>query len=793
MNIHSINTHSVAQSAYPELPLGQLPNYGELLERMFEQISCQREYDDFGNEIPGVDRLFADDFDWGNEINDDALRMTEKLMSTPFVMRENPKFPSEIKKAMNAHIVTGINVNLQQSHNSKDVLILNAGNGEDVVRVLHKGFNVRSIDMVGVTKLSNRASFAKAKFSGEVRRTTFNIEDVDQDKDFKLRDRYDVIIVHHGLHHTLQTRRGEEAFVKLLDRLSDDGLLLGDKVDLMGLDTLETHTNLPSHGIELLNYARDKCIEGMMTIRVMDTVWNDPVLTDKRIYDLVPPGYSVQLLQGQGAFDFNNNGLGGKTLSGRNFVPPSSVKHAAKTSSIRVMTYVEIRRGLKLPMVVDPGIPMEAGGRRWVDADFEDHQERYFDNFPVNRGRHFQARDISFLGEGYSMCARKGDGLRARVVIAQDGAFMQVETNPVSRKKMTNIHSHPGFLTLRLQCEYYPDSGFVELNDPIWLGPESPISFLSRLNMFDAIVRRCPWMTGIVARKRWYTSLHDAVIHEAGDEFVIMSASAPTPFERGGKFQDTAKFTKRRPTVDIFVGDKLCETYIDDGTVKRLRPDKVVQNSAQNIREVRDSIKLHDLLHIEQIEYDVELEKQDLLRIDWESGVTPSPGVVIALRYPNRHNMDLKADYIKMRLLASVGYAPPRRNLEFRGVVVDDGLPDLDFDSETGLSMKFPLELPPEIRFDKIFRIDAYDPEGAMRHAPPGPPDYLPQLPPREQWFYVRFPVRPGGLRGVKLSDRQQHRIRNFWEGKIGEHYLYVYGDEDAAVRACIILPPFRG
>lgn len=639
MNVVSAHNVPLRQELVSTLPFGILPGFGRLMEEL-SAICPMNPYDEWGNEIEGMERIFPDHIQFDKV--PDALPTVAKILHSEFTTTPTGALPDDGIKALNAHHVTFLHHVESDLPPGSNILILCAGNHEDLNRLdYHRLCNASNIHMVGATAPNPRAQKVLDELPGRVKRTQSYLHDV-PDAWFHP-EGYDLIICHHGINKITASTAGEVAFQSVLNRLKETGVFAGDKIDMQGLDTLEKFSFLPSHSVELIGFDGRAGIEGTASVRVGGVVWEDPVLSDKRLMDLVPPKFTVNIMQGRGAF-------GATLLSGRVFAPPPTVATAARRAETRVVSYVEIRP--HRCFVVPPQIPVEAPASTWGIRDTHPAYIMDMLTFRVNRGHHFNAADIPYVGEN-TIYSEKTDGLEARVLISEGGAYLVGGRNS-SVKMFAPLPTRQGIPIMRLQCEIV--NGRVILLDPIHLGIDTPYGFESRLRHFESIIRATPAISRIIERKVWFP--HFPLDQSRRWEGVVMmSVSAPSPMV-SEKFCDTAIFTKWRNTIDIADPDgNIIEVDAYTGEKVRDRPDKTRPNNSRNIAGVRASIQVQEAARIVSIPYSPQLEAQDLPR--WQSGDPRLIGVLCALKYPNRPHPDPEIQRHKRDLMKRVGYVKP--------------------------------------------------------------------------------------------------------------------------------------
>jgi len=606
-------------------------------------------YDEYGVQYDDEPLLTEKDLNFPLPL----INLTNDYLNMPFDLVEGDRIPSDTIKALNAHHVTALNIHKADIPRGADICVLATGNGEDFNRLVTDGISdLSTITSVGTTDLNARATRSLALLGG---RQYLHREFLhDAPEEIFLRQ-YDVILCHHGLHHIMRTDAGVRSFVRLLTCLKPGGFFIGDKIDMMGLDTLEKFSHLPSHSVELINVDRTKGIEGCVTLRVARRTWEDPILSDRRLLDTIPPGFAVHLLQGRGAFS-------GATLSGKPFLPPSHVRTAARRAETRVVTHIEIRRSLTpVPPSVLPSLPAS-----WEPAlKLPNHVPQYFE-FPVVKGKHFHPRDIPYLGDrGSTIFSEKTDGVSCRVVVGEGAAYARIETSP-PRFMIASLGNRSGLPILRLHCEWVGD--FPVLLDPISLGIDTPSGFLSRLNHYNSLVRATPQLSSIIRTKEW----RDAP-DPAWDEGIVMVGVSTPPPTRGLLYRDAARYIKRRPTIDIARGGKIVEVDAITESFVRDRPDKTSPNSARNIRDVKEAVPHGVFLAIWDLVYDPGAEVIAFLENPLPT-TTFLVGHLISLKYPNRPNLDPHTNTHKTAFLHEIGFSPPQsfpRNLDHENWDVD--------------------------------------------------------------------------------------------------------------------------
>jgi len=655
----SAHTAKVSQDLRAKLPLGTLPIFGNSIEKLANSIPYDN-YDDFGQEIDGMRRIMEDDVDFDSVCGEDTVRLMSELTTFSLVLEEVDKMPDDTKKAMNAHYVTGLSLVQSRLPVQANVLIICAGNGNDVARLTYRGVpNFANLDIVGASPFRPLARFATKTLTGNVRVRPEYLEKIPLS--FFLQS-YDLILCHHGLHHVMRSEEGVLRLRTLLDRLTPNGLLVGDKMDLVGVDTMAQFSFMPSSGVEMCGMNRTKYMEGAMNVRVMDKIWEDPILSDRRLYDSFKD-FNINLLQGRGAFQVGRNIFGDK------FDPPRSVLTASKSSATRCITYVEIaKRSIGfIPHDIPPNPPARL---QYELVQKKNHDSAVVDlmNFPVNKGLHLQVSDVPYVGIN-SLFSEKNDGITARVVIGE-GSIYVTTIEAVPRYFVGPGKTRSGLPILRLQCEYMEGSQFpLILTDPIHLGVDCPSSFRARQNYYDAMVRASPWIAEYIHAKMWFTTLPPEAKEWEG--IVIMGTATPSPMQ-GEKYTHSARYVKWRNTVDLAYSDGIWEVDVVTKERIRPRPDKIRPNAPSNVRHVQEALNADDLYNLLLIEYDPAVEERDLVIQAGLYHVEPLPGVLIALRYPNRPCRDATIMRTKLQLLENVGYDPPRTYSEYRGEQVED-------------------------------------------------------------------------------------------------------------------------
>lgn len=654
-------------SETPVLPLTKLFQFGETMEKIYDKYRVSDRYDDEGNEKDGVDRLFPDEIDWEEDTYATGYSLMSEILDTEFMVQDNPNFPNEVNKSLNAAFIAGLDANRDRLDKSTNVLVLCAGDGEDMSRLLHSGVgSVQNVDFVGASEFNNRASMGAQMFRGKVRTHRSFLHNVEPEW-FEGRE-YDLILCHHGLHHILSTHMGEQAFLRLLsNNLKPSGKVLADKIDLNGLDTMDHQSSMPAHGVELLRYDMDEGIEGMMYVRVKDKVWKDPVLSDPRLYRLLKD-YNVHILQGRSVFQ-------GTTLEGRPITAPASVSSAAKRSETRVITYVEIAHYPPYgpPLAMTPRIspvpaPVKNGPVGFEERFYVPGYVVQLFKFPIVRGKHFQPGDVTYLSDGSTMYAEKTDGSLGRMVVTEGGVWVQEATATNPRMFFANGRSRQGYPILRLEVEIIYSGRFLDkvvLLDPISLGPQTPSGFAHRLNYFSSILLKEPWLRGMLEIKQWTTSwdsIYSSAIRGGWEGIVVMQPSAPCPFLAGGRYLDLARYIKFRPTIDVLRDGGIVEVCARTEEIIRPRPDKANPNSKENIDEVKRSLLPEEVNVILSARYDLGREKEyieGIIEGGLELPLAPCPELFQMLRFPNRWHKDPRIDAVRREILDQVSMRAP--------------------------------------------------------------------------------------------------------------------------------------
>jgi len=631
----------VKQEHKVKLPMESLSSWGDYLELLSDRVTMSS-YDDWGNDVEGDERIMPCDIGFDTPLGEQVIGLTTEIMDIKLEVETLASMPNESLKALNAHYITGLS--LVQAHlpPSPRVLVLCAGNGEDIPRLVRSGVtHFDQLDVVGCTPFRKKNKLATISISGKARYTSSFVEDLPLDW---FSPSYNLILCHHGLHHVMRTHAGSERIRELCRRLTPDGIMLADKIDLLGLDTLVQWSSSPTHSVELLTVDKAHGIEGRMSIRVGAKIWDDPILSDHRLYDNFP-GMNVHILQGRGAFTSGANSYG------QRFIPPSGVLLASKRGEVRVMTYVEVRpRFMPAYIPTSPTTIALWQAKALLPSHVIDQL-----NFPINHGMHFQMEDIPFIGDT-TMYAEKSNGIAAKVLIGEGAAYMCVNSNP-PQFYVAQGAMRVGLPMMRLQCEWV--DGRVILLDPIHLGMDTPSGFYARRDYYNRLLAQSPWVSALVHDKVWRFRIPMPEASE-WEGVVMMNTSCPSPFS-GGKYCHTARYAKWVTTVDIageptdLNPDGIIEVDAFTGRKIRDRPDKKTPNSKKNIADVRRSIDLPGVLALLDIEYDPIAEATDLAQMRMTRVIHESYGIAVALRFPNRKNPDHDAQVAKEMLLETIG------------------------------------------------------------------------------------------------------------------------------------------
>jgi len=569
-----------SQSHQAILPIDEAFQMVESLDEMIAQGQFG-EYDDEGMEIEGGFRVYVEDLDFLSSPMHALVDSIDKILDADFVLEENPDYPSQVEAALNSHIITAINASSHVLSPDSNILVLCAGNGEDLNRLVHYSVDVcKSIDMVGYSPLNPRAATNLRKSGMDYRFFTEYLHKLDLSK---LRKSYDMILCHHGLHHILANAAGERAFIEVMRRLSPKGVFIGDKIDYYSLNSLRQAQYQNANSVELIS-VEDKGIEGTMKVRVRGRIWEDPILSDIRLHRVfnrlnLESGYTMQTLAGHGAWQ-------GKTLYGHPLTPPPTVRHAAYLPESCVMTYVEIKHAPKLPPPV-PIVPPPGMGFVWSHEPNPPPGVDSFVGFHINLGQPLQPRDTHYVLYGGSLFSEKSSGFSGRVCVHGEVAWLAFRgrVGPMYYSAPTGLAFNSP--TLQLQVEVIERDQApprVILLEPVSLGIHSPTGFLSRLDMAHGIIRGSPALSALIELKRWYESWEEV----SGDAqigrwegVVSMMPSCPPPrrdFTRG------ARFIKFEYTLDVRGPGGIFEVRRDSGETIRPRPDKDVPNNPEAIR-----------------------------------------------------------------------------------------------------------------------------------------------------------------------------------------------------------------
>lgn len=574
-------TTNTSQSLYPVLPIEYGFAWVKYMDRHLKASPPIGFYDMEGNEVDDEPRMFVDSFDWESENMHCILQNVKVIIDHDTVEEHNPSYPDETYKALNAHIVTGLSANADLLDHTSNVLVVCVDDAEDVNRIAHCNVDhAKTIDLVGCNTINARATENIALGGPEVRTTPLWLQDL---PDGFLRDTYDLMVCHHGLHQLLSTPEGEVAFIKLLHRLSPRGRLIGDKIDYAGFNSAHMPSYMPSRSVELLQYDPRAGLEGEMRVRVRDKIWLDPVLSNFRLESLVSkagPGFVVNIHSGFGAWK-------ARSLSGLSLNPPSRVRNAANSGSARVVTYVEIGRvppfGPVFPL--QDWTPTES---RWsIRERLPDYLVAPF-AFGINKGQPLQPKDVHYMYDNNIMYSEKLNGVSGRCLIIEGTAWLLTSHIPPRIYHGGAIH-YTNLPTLRIQVEVFDNPFRVVVVEPVSGGYSMPNGFRGRLSYTQGLLSSCPQAQGLLDFKTWYSSwqdVSDKAKSMGWEGVVMMTSNCPPPsptFTRG------ARYVKFQYTYDVLLDGRIWEVRQDGSRVRR-RDDKDVPNNPEAIRWARDAV-----------------------------------------------------------------------------------------------------------------------------------------------------------------------------------------------------------
>lgn len=704
MNIEQVSADIVRPSFSERfsLPAANLLGFGRSLLDAHSSTIDRLHYDDEGNEIDGQPRLFEDDIDWDKGVFHSYEEALTPCVVTEFVTVPDPRWPSDTYKALNSHIVTAINIYHEDMHSDEVMTILCAGNCEDVCRLVKQGLpRFRMINMVGASAPSPRAKVALRQLMVSGVRVNFLPHKLKHyDKEFHKWEKSSWVLCHQGMQHIMASKDDTRAFVEFLSLSTlPDFRFIGDFLDFTSLSSYSAHTTLPAHSVEIMDHIPEApgTQEGIMEVRVKDTIWRDPILTRMRLNETFRgTPFVVSMMEGRGAF------MHGVTPDGRRFVPPKRVVEASKRAEASLMTFVDIRvsgQGVLAPPIPPPIVP----NAKWEERFTMPIHVSHMLSFPINKGKLLGAGDIHYISGGGHMAAEKTNGYGGRLLIGEGNAWLLIGFGKTQRIFFYPSVPRTGLPNLRLQVECLSDWGVppspsqLVINDYIDLGPRTPHGFHARLMMYHNMASNSPILSNLCVEKRWFSSISDAILaKERGgwEGLVIMGYGSPVPTWR----ISPALYVKESLTVD-----KLCS----DGNVREYmlrdipligwknpikdRPDKSFGNTPEDLKVIEGAVPWGTFVSIFALEYDREIvdfamRYYSSVEISWGScdweclygSEVPEDcgkamrGMVMALRFPHRDPSPARKDFVEKILSKFVFHEEPPRTWD------GDDFPDVE-------------------------------------------------------------------------------------------------------------------
>lgn len=569
----------------PSTPLFDRINY---FDSFLNENLSKCHYHPNGDHIEGKPRLFEDDIDWGTEAAQEISGVFKGIMEDPGVYAISQEALAEAGKSLNAPFISGLVANGPEVVDGKDVLILCAGDGEDVNRLSHSAATkARSVHMVGVNTLNNRSK-SSASYVPTIydRRWLHNIP-----REELLE--YDLILCHHGLHHVLATPDGEDAFEYLVNHcLRPNGIVIADKLDMIGLRGLVLPYSEHGRSIWLDSYDPTDGIEGVMYVGVGARVWKDPVLSDRRLHNLSQRwAVKMMVVSGRGVYKTN-------TLGGRPIVPPRTIQRYAERSEVRAVTYIEMRKGAHMYHFVpsNPVVSTNPGLVKWEERVPPDYIMAQL-SFRVVKGNPVTSKALWNLSLSNSLFSYKIDGITAKVLVTSGCTWASVPDayKPHGlRYYFAASGAHTGDSNLRLQAEafLYGEDLTMVVVDPLYLGPCQPSQFAARVDLYNQFLGENPRIASILPQKPWFKTFNEvALLCQEGVVIMNMNTPPPTTPELGR----ACLYAKKQWTVDVkhpsgMVWEHKINPNGHIGDPVRMRLDRTEGNSPEAIKYLENAL-----------------------------------------------------------------------------------------------------------------------------------------------------------------------------------------------------------
>jgi hypothetical protein len=571
----------------------------------------------------GFDDVFPDEIDWNAPHMEEVLKGFGNVLNHDFEISQKGFKTQELHTAMNLPIICAINQHAPTVPSTASVCVIGADKGQNISQC-EVSLNSKPIgwDIVAIEPNFSVRKNLTATLDDYPNATLlpYKLQDVmskrllEEDGKFK---QFDMIIHNLGMHVTCASQTDREMYVKFMrDHLKDDGVAICTSIDMdavMRADDLGLQS--PSRTIQLLHHypPSPAYVEGMMTVRVDATTFNDPVLSTHAIWSMFDTGeFEVKVVPGRHLFRDPK-----KTESTYIplFEPPKHLLNASRRGEIAIVLYIEIRK-----INPDRIVPIkkeidDIPSPEWIQCKEWTSNEVAKCRFPLNHGRPLTTPDLVYLQPTDTYVACKRNGVAGCMYIQRGVALLMVDDNRLYKAiKLSPMDNHD--MQLQVEVLTKPEGLVVVVLDPYRIGIHTPMMFRDRWNLFKSIYETSNTLKSLclpqtykiatkenfeIARKYWKS--HPNYV----DGLVLQNMWAlPGSFRHK---LGSARYLKDKYTIDIQLDGRIVEVdfdafnsatsatkMIDNIVILRERPDKKRSNTLMQYHALQVALRPDDWL-----------------------------------------------------------------------------------------------------------------------------------------------------------------------------------------------------
>jgi len=533
----------------------------------------------------------------------------KRILNYPFEVTPVIEKQHDISKAVVAPLVSFINTELPKLGDCPHILILGAGPGKDIPRLMHASFHgkITAVEPDKEHCVTLRTIPGVKVFEG-----TFS------DVRLKLiHQKFDMVIANMSIHYILGVRSGAQLPPFLQETLTDAGVFYGSYFDVETIKSV--YLSKSQHFGKSILYLGDDpaarmygeiASRSVARVSVSGRVFSDPVVEISDVYALFEsvPYIDMNVYEG-------NDLVKGVGERGSLYPVPPGFKNAILRPELGLLRCVVARK-------VNSFKPASMGYAPLPSIMKEkdvDGVVLAMSSVSPNKGKIAISRDLLYLDANTNWLGEKHDGIPGKLysrqgnisILSEDGKAFTLKGVPRTNN-----------LTYILQVEIMKDGKIIVLDVilPPW-GQTGP--FISRWRWLEKVMEL--YQIPVYVQK--WVSMDDVegvlkLVMDAKEGVVMQSLLAPPGMITGRA--GSARYVKRVRTVDVLTENGVVE-YDLLGKKVRSRSDKTSGNTAAQKRRIDSAVSYEDFLAYIFMRYIGVLDGDwAKLKADMENVVPPS-------------------------------------------------------------------------------------------------------------------------------------------------------------------------